>query len=32
MFKHTTQANALLYLHCNPLDPMGINIYRLWLI
>ena len=29
MFKHTTQANALLYLHCNPLDPMGINIYRL---
>jgi glycosyltransferase involved in cell wall biosynthesis len=32
MFKHTygvTGANALLYLHCNPLDPMGINIYRL---
>jgi glycosyltransferase involved in cell wall biosynthesis len=29
MFKHTTQANALLYLHCNPEDPMGINIYRL---
>ena len=29
MFKHTTQANALLYLHCNPIDPMGINIYRL---
>ena len=29
MFKHTSQANALLYLHCNPIDPMGINIYRL---
>ena len=29
MFKHTTGANALLYLHCNPIDPMGINIYRL---
>jgi glycosyltransferase involved in cell wall biosynthesis len=32
MFKHTygvTGANALLYLHCNPTDPMGINIYRL---
>lgn len=29
MFKHTTQANALLYLHCNPTDPMGINILRL---
>jgi glycosyltransferase involved in cell wall biosynthesis len=29
MFKHTSGANALLYLHCNPLDPMGINIYRL---
>jgi glycosyltransferase involved in cell wall biosynthesis len=29
MFKHTTGANALLYLHCNPIDPMGINIPRL---
>ena len=29
MFKHTSGANALLYLHCNPTDPMGINIYRL---
>lgn len=29
MFKHTTGADALLYLHCNPTDPMGINIYRL---
>lgn len=29
MFKHTSDANALLYLHCNPIDPMGINIYRL---
>jgi len=29
MFKHTSQANAVLYLHCNPLDPSGINIYRL---
>lgn len=29
MFKHTSGADALLYLHCNPTDPMGINIYRL---
>lgn len=29
MFKHTSGADALLYLHCNPLDPMGLNIYRL---
>jgi glycosyltransferase involved in cell wall biosynthesis len=29
MYKHTSGANALLYLHCNPIDPMGINIYRL---
>jgi len=32
MFKHTygvTGAKALLYLHCNPTDPMGINMYRL---
>jgi glycosyltransferase involved in cell wall biosynthesis len=29
MFKHTSGADALLYLHCNPIDPMGINIYRL---
>jgi glycosyltransferase involved in cell wall biosynthesis len=29
MFKHANQPNALLYLHCNPVDHMGINIYRL---
>jgi len=29
MFKHKNQADAVLYLHCNPLDPSGINIYRL---
>jgi glycosyltransferase involved in cell wall biosynthesis len=29
MFKHKNQAEAVLYLHCNPLDPSGINIYRL---
>jgi glycosyltransferase involved in cell wall biosynthesis len=29
MFKHTNQANSVLYLHCNPKDPAGINIYRL---
>jgi glycosyltransferase involved in cell wall biosynthesis len=29
MFKHKNQADAILYLHCNPLDPSGINIYRL---
>lgn len=29
MFKHTSQANAVLYLHCNPQDPSGINIFRL---
>jgi glycosyltransferase involved in cell wall biosynthesis len=28
-FKHSKQANAVLYLHCNPLDPSGVNIYRL---
>jgi len=28
-FKHKNQANAVLYLHCNPLDPSGINIFRL---
>lgn len=28
-FKHSNQVNAVLYLHCNPLDPSGINIYRL---
>jgi glycosyltransferase involved in cell wall biosynthesis len=28
-FKHNNQVNAVLYLHCNPLDPSGINIYRL---
>lgn len=29
MFKHTSQANAVLYLHCNPQDRMGIDCYRL---
>lgn len=29
MFKHSSQANALLYLHCNPKDPAGIDVYRL---
>lgn len=29
MFKHTTQANAVLYIHCNPIDRMGIDCYRL---
>jgi glycosyltransferase involved in cell wall biosynthesis len=30
MFKHKNQAeDCILYLHCNPLDPSGINIYRL---
>ncbi len=29
MFKHTSQANAVLYLHCNPQDKMGIDCYRL---
>lgn len=29
MFKHTTNADALLYLHCNPTDTTGINIFRL---
>jgi glycosyltransferase involved in cell wall biosynthesis len=28
-FKHHNQINAVLYLHCNPLDPSGINVYRL---
>lgn len=28
-FKHSNQVNAVLYLHCNPLDSSGINIYRL---
>jgi len=28
-FKRNSGANAVLYLHCNPLDPSGINIYRL---
>jgi len=28
-FKHSNQVNAVLYLHCNPLDPSGINIFRL---
>jgi glycosyltransferase involved in cell wall biosynthesis len=29
MFKHTSQANAVLYLHCNPKDRMGIDCIRL---
>jgi glycosyltransferase involved in cell wall biosynthesis len=29
MFKHTSQANAILYLHCNPKDSAGIDVYRL---
>jgi glycosyltransferase involved in cell wall biosynthesis len=29
MFKHTSQSNAVLYLHCNPKDKMGIDCYRL---
>lgn len=29
MFKHTSQANAVLYIHCNPQDRMGIDCYRL---
>lgn len=28
-FKRNSESNAVLYLHCNPLDPSGINIYRL---
>lgn len=28
-FKHSNEVNAVLYLHCNPLDPSGINIFRL---
>jgi glycosyltransferase involved in cell wall biosynthesis len=28
-FKRNSGANAVLYLHCNPLDPSGINIFRL---
>ncbi len=28
-FKHNNQVDAVLYLHCNPLDPSGINIFRL---
>jgi|688.fasta_scaffold00162_33 glycosyltransferase involved in cell wall biosynthesis len=28
-FKRNSEANAVLYLHCNPLDPSGINIHRL---
>lgn len=29
MFKHTSQVDAVLYLHCNPKDKMGIDCYRL---
>lgn len=29
IFKNNNQNNAVLYLHCNPLDPSGINIFRL---
>ena len=28
-FKRNSGANAVLYLHCNPLDPSGINVFRL---
>jgi glycosyltransferase involved in cell wall biosynthesis len=28
-FKHINNPNAVLYLHSNPLDPSGLNIYRL---
>jgi glycosyltransferase involved in cell wall biosynthesis len=28
-FKHNNQVKAVLYLHCNPIDPSGININRL---
>jgi glycosyltransferase involved in cell wall biosynthesis len=27
--RHESKPNAVLYLHCNPQDPAGINIYRL---
>jgi len=27
--RHESKPNAVLYLHCNPLDTAGINIYRL---
>lgn len=30
IFKQTTQSNAVLYLHCNPLDPMGLNLFNLF--
>jgi glycosyltransferase involved in cell wall biosynthesis len=29
LFKHPSNANAVLYLHCNPNDRAGINIERL---
>lgn len=29
LFKHTSQANAVLYIHCNPQDKMGIDCFRL---
>jgi len=29
MFKHKNNANSVLYLHCNPKDPAGIDIERL---
>lgn len=29
MFKHTSQVNAVLYIHCNPKDKMGIDCHRL---
>jgi glycosyltransferase involved in cell wall biosynthesis len=28
-FKINNNPNSVLYLHCNPLDPSGINIFRL---
>lgn len=29
LFKHANQADAVLYLHCNPIDAMGVNMPRL---
>jgi glycosyltransferase involved in cell wall biosynthesis len=28
-FKFTNNPNSVLYLHCNPTDPSGINVFRL---
>lgn len=27
--KHSGTENAILYLHCNPIDPAGINMFRI---